>query len=81
VVTLAVKTTVLFEPRQYRELKRIAAARGQSVGELIRSAVAEKYGLGDRAARLAAVAKLNAMSAPVGDWPEMEADILRGARG
>jgi 16S rRNA U516 pseudouridylate synthase RsuA-like enzyme len=77
--TLEMNTTVLFEPSQYRQLKRIAAAMGKTVGELIRTAVADTYRLADRDQRTAAVERLAAMSAPVADWKDMEAEILRGA--
>jgi len=78
---LSVKTTVLFEPGQYRELKRKAAAVGKPLGELVRVAVAQVYGLGSPADRLAAVERLARLEAPVGEWSEMEAEILRGALG
>lgn len=77
--SLVTKTTVLFEPRQYEQLKRIAASNKRSVGDLIRQAVAEKYSLSDRRARIEAVERLSKMSAPAGDWKEMEAEIIAGA--
>ncbi|MBI2894508.1 MAG: ribbon-helix-helix protein, CopG family [Deltaproteobacteria bacterium] len=76
---LETRTTVLFEPSQYRELKRIAEAEGRPVAELIRDAVAQRYRLATREERVQAVERLAALSAPVGDWKQMEAEILRGA--
>lgn len=75
---LETKATILFEPAQYQELKRLAKAQGKAVGELVREAVAEKYHLADHSERLAAVERLASMRAPVADWEQMEEEILRG---
>lgn len=78
---LETRTTILFEPSQYRELRRIAVAMGKPVAQLVREAVTERYRLATKDERSRAVDRLAAMRAPVGDWADMEAEILRGAIG
>ena len=69
---MTARVQVLFEPSQVSRLQAIAEAEGKSVGALIRAAVERVYLEGDRARRLAAVAKMAEMSLPVADWEQME---------
>ena len=75
------KTTVLFDPDRYERLRRVAKARGRSVGDLIRESVEARFGLVPGPDRVRAVEAIGAMSLPVGTWEEMEAETIRGATG
>ncbi len=73
--------TVLTE-EQHRRLTLIAAQSGKPLSVLIREAVEMTYfAPQDAAARLEALWELLGLNAPVADWEEMEADIIRGAHG
>lgn len=71
-MALTTRVQVLFEPSQVTRLQAIAEAEGRSLGALVRDAVDRVYLSGDRAARLAAVERMAAMSLPVADWEQME---------
>ena len=75
---LAKKTTILFDPDEYARLKQIARHRGCSVGELIRSTLRDLYLKPDVAGRLEAACALSELAAPVGEWEEIEREILAG---
>jgi hypothetical protein len=62
---LSKKTTILFPPGLHERLARLAAQRGTSLGELVRSACVRQYALPSREEKLAAVRKLAAMRLPV----------------
>ena len=79
--TLTKKTTILFPPKVYRALERVAKREKTSVAHLVREAAIRRYLLTDREARLKAVEALAAMRAPVADWPTMEREIVEGALG
>jgi hypothetical protein len=64
---LSKKTTILLSPQLHGRLTYIAEERGVSLGELIRSACEEKYGLVSTADRVAAVQALAALELPVAD--------------
>ena len=71
--------TVLSD-NQYELLTRLAAERQTPVSALIRDAVDAVYcERAQRDQRLAALAGLLALNAPVDDWPVMEEQIIRGA--
>lgn len=76
--TLSQKTTILFSPELYRQLKDIALATKTSVGELIRRAVIREYMLSDKKKRLEAVKYLSRIGGKQPDWREMEEEIIRG---
>lgn len=65
---------------QYEELSRIAEQRDQPLSVLIREAVKEVY-LEKRGTRrrLEAVERITSLDGPVGDWEQMEEEIIRGA--
>lgn len=46
------RTQILLENEQYERLKRESARTGKSIGELVRTALDEKYGDAERRARL-----------------------------
>jgi len=67
---LSKKTTILFPPDLHEQLSRLAAKRGTSLGELVRTACAREYGLVSREARVKAVHELASLGLPV-DEPEV----------
>lgn len=77
---LTKKTTILFPPKMYHRLERLAHQQGTSVASLIRQAAIRQYllPLPDRQARLEAAAAIAAMQLPVSDWPTMEREINEG---
>ena len=79
--TLTKKTTILFSPKIYRQLARLAKERGTSVGDLVRQAAIREYLLPDRKTRLEAAEAIAAMNLPVSDWPTMKREIVRGRLG
>ncbi|MBI4598443.1 MAG: hypothetical protein HY737_08605 [Candidatus Omnitrophica bacterium] len=79
--TLTKKTTILFPPKIYRQLERVAKQQGTSVAHLVRQAAIRQYLLPDRAARVAAVEAIAAMRLPVSDWQSMERETIDGALG
>ena len=66
---LTKKTTILFPPDLHARLLSLAAQKGTSLGELVRSACERQYGLAAPEDRLAAVRDLAALDLPV-DTPE-----------
>jgi predicted DNA-binding protein len=75
------KTTILFPPKVYRQLERMAKREGTSVANLVRQAAIQRYLVPDQKARLAAVEAIAAMRLPVSDWPQMEREIMEGRLG
>lgn len=75
---LSERTQVLLSPEQRRRLERIAARRGISLGAVIREAI-DAYASPSPRNRLKALEELFALEAPVADWDELKAEILRGA--
>lgn len=73
---LSKKTTILFPPDLHDQLGRLARRRGMSLGELVRRACEERYGLRSTDHRLAAVDELEKLSLPVGEPEEMERESV-----
>ncbi len=73
------KTTILFPPRLYRQLEKVARQQGRSVGELVRDAVEVQYGKGGVAARLQAIEALSRLDASTGSPEDLEVEIEKGA--
>jgi hypothetical protein len=72
------RTQVLLSPEQRRRLERRAADERRSIGAIIRDAVDAYTGSSGRTRREAAES-LMSIGAPVSDWEEMKAEIIRGA--
>jgi predicted DNA-binding ribbon-helix-helix protein len=68
------KAQILLESEEYDHLKDIAARRGVSMDELIRTAIREKY-LSSFHPRLEAVDAICRLSIPLGDWDAIEDEI------
>lgn len=62
---LSKKTTILFPPDLHRRLMRVAEARGTSLGDLVRTACEQVYGMHSEQDRLAAAERLAALALPV----------------
>ncbi len=77
---LTKKTTVLFSPELHQRLTEYAARRGVSVGELVREACVQTYGLVDTDARTKAARAIAALSLPVGDVASMKRESVPDAR-
>jgi predicted kinase len=75
---LTERTQVLLTPDQRSRLERMARQRGVSVGAVIREAIESYTGPRSRS-RTEALTALVALEAPVDDWEQMKAEILRGA--
>lgn len=63
---LTKKTTILFSPDLHDRLTRLASTQGRSLGELVREACEQQYGVVGGAEQVAAVAALAKLSLPVG---------------
>jgi len=74
------RTQVLLSPSQRRRLERLAAQQRRSVGAVIRDAVEAYAGTSSRT-RQEAADSLLATGAPVADWEQMKAEIMRGVSG
>lgn len=73
---LTKKTTILFPPDLHERLKEVARKNGISLGELVRRACTEKYGIPTREERLEAVRRLAGLSLPVGTPDQMECESV-----
>lgn len=69
---LSKKTTILFPPDLHERLSSLAAQKGISIGELVRSACEKQYGLVSREDRLEAVRSLATLGLPVDDPEKMK---------
>jgi len=76
-MALSMKTTILLTPELHERLRRLAALRGVSMGDLVRRACEQQYGRAGREERIAIVHKLAALSLPVGEPDEMVAESVR----
>lgn len=75
---LSERTQVLLSAAQRARLERIAAREGRSLGAVIRDAV-DAYTLPRARPREEALRSLISLGAPVDDWEQMKAEIVRGA--
>lgn len=65
---------------QFRQLSQTAAETGKPLSVLVREAIEKTYfAPREEEQRLAALRELLSLNAPVADWEEMEAEIIRGA--
>ncbi len=74
------RVVVFFDARQYEGLERIAHARRESVGSLVREAVEREYLQPDAEERRRLVEELLRLEIPVGTWEEVKADLLKDLR-
>jgi predicted transcriptional regulator len=76
--TLRSRVQVLLTDEQHEALLALARARGQSISVLLREAIVERL-LKDaaREAKVRACEEIAAMDLPTGQWPDMEAEIIR----
>ena len=72
------RTQVLLTREQREGLERQAAERGISVGALIREAIDQHLPIRTRSRREALEA-IRRLQLPVGEWSEMEQEIIEGA--
>ena len=75
------KTTILFPPKLYQQLEKVAKKERTSVAHLIREAAIQRYLLPSRKERLEAIEAIAAMQLPVSDWPQIEREIAEGRSG
>ena len=75
-MALSKKTTILFPPDLHERLSRLAAEKGASLGELIRTACERQYRLPSKEEQLAAVGCLAALRLPVGDPRQMKREAV-----
>lgn len=76
--TLTYRTTMLFSPDLYRQLRRIAQVEHTTIANLVRKAVIAQYLVSDKRERLEALRQLSAVGGSTGDWEEIEKQILQG---
>ncbi len=69
---LSKKTTILFPPDLHERLAALAQQRNSSIGELVRTACSEYYGITSKDDRLEAVKRLTELSLPVASVQEMK---------
>lgn len=78
VYTERVQTVLSAE--QYERLVQLAGQKDKPVSVLVREAIEQTYFVEmDRRRRRQALEQLLALEAPVAEWPQMEAEIERGA--
>jgi hypothetical protein len=78
-MALTKRVQVLMEPDDFRKLEEAARRRRSSVGELLRSAAAEKH-LGRPGHIHALVDELAAIDVSADEWPELKKELLEGDR-
>ena len=76
---LTKKTTILFSPELHRRLSRLASRRGVSLGELVRVACEERYGVVGTVTRREAVGALAALALPVASPDIMKRESVPAA--
>ena len=74
--SLTRRTQLLLDDDLHRRLRQIAAARGVSVGALIREAIDEKLARVQDSRATAIDELLSAEPMPVDDWPVMKKEML-----
>lgn len=78
--TYTERVQTVLTKEQYERLLELSDQQEKPVSVLIREAVEEQYFVPiEEQRRQKALKNLLALEAPVADWPEMEAEIERGA--
>lgn len=73
---LSKKTTILLSPDLHARLAALARARETSIGELVRTAVVQQYGLVGAQERKAAARRLADLHLPVADTAQMKRESV-----
>ncbi len=76
-MALTKRVELLLDPEQYARLEEIARARGESVGALIRRAVAREYLQPTRELKRAALGRLLEQEIDLGSWEKAKREIGR----
>lgn len=76
-MALTRRVELLLDPEQYARLEEIARARGESVGALIRQAVAREFLRPAREQKRAALGRLLRQEIDFGSWEKAKNDIGR----
>lgn len=76
-MALSKRVEVLFEEGEYEALRREAARRGVSVGELLREAVRRAYLRPSEEERRAAIRRILSREVDIGTWEEVKPLIGR----
>lgn len=76
-MALTKRVGLLLDPEQYARLEEIARSRKESVGALIRRAVAREYLQPLREQKRAALDRLLHQKIDLGDWEQAKNDIRR----
>jgi hypothetical protein len=74
---LSKRVEVLFDPKQYTELERVARRDGKSIGCLVREAVERLYLAPSRQERQEAVKWLTSQNFDLPPWEEAKEIIIR----
>lgn len=77
---LSKKTTILFPPQLHERLSRLAAQKGTSLGDLVRTACERQYRLPTKEEKLAALARLVALKLPVAHPRRMKQESVPGPK-
>lgn len=73
---LSKKTTILLSPRLYSLLKNLSESTSRSIGELIRAACEQQYGLFPEGEALEAADRLATFQLPVGTATSMKQESV-----
>ena len=76
-MALTKRVELLFDPEQFARLEEIARARKESVGALIREAVAREYLQPAQEQRRAALGRLLRQDTDFGSWERAKEEIVR----
>ena len=76
-MALTKRVEVLFDPEEYRLVAELARSRGETVGALVRRAVAQHYLKPSKERRLQAVERIIALNEDFGTWEESKEAISR----
>ena len=79
--TLTHKTTILLTPEEHQLLVQEARIARTTMGNLIRRAIRKLYFTSPQTKNKKAWNRLFQIKAPVGDWEQMEGEILKGRLG
>lgn len=74
---LDARLEIRLDPEQLNRLKKEAAAKNTSVGELVREAIEQRYTV-SRDDKLKAVQEMANINAPVSNWEQMKKEIEAG---